>query len=571
MPLDTVFPAKDRLALAMRLNNLLAAPGFQNWLAGDALDTASLLYDASGKPRASIVSIAHLGDAERMFFVTLLLADIIAWMRTQPGTGSLRAILYIDELFGYMPPVANPPSKALLLTLLKQARAFGLGVVLASQNPVDLDYRGLSNAGTWFIGRLQTERDKMRVMEGLEGASGGRAFDRAAMERTIAGLGKRVFLLHSVHEPAPIVFETRWTLSYLAGPMTRDQIRTLTSSRGALPESSVASVAATPPLSPAFSVHATSHAAHVAADDTSGYSSRQPVLSADVPQYFLPAPNPAPIYHPSVVGIADVSYSSVKHAVTEQRRVALLATLSDGPIALDWNSAERHDDFEVSTFERAPRSDASFGAVPPAAAATKSYSIWTKQLQQWIVANEQVTLYTSKAMKLTSQSGESERDFRIRLQLAAREARDEKVEKLRAKYATRLSTIQEKIRRAEQAVQRESSQAQQAGVDTAISVGSAILGAVFGRGKIGVGTLGKVGTAARGVGRAAQQRSDVSRATETVETLRQQYATIEQELAQEAEAIGASFDAQVEELDTVTIKARSSDVRIAIVALLWVP
>ena len=216
MPLDSVFPPKDRLALAMKLNNLLAAPGFQVWMQGEALSTANLLYTATGKPRCAVVSIAHLSDAERMFFVTMLLADVLAWIRTQPGTGSLRAILYIDELFGYMPPVANPSSKLLLLTLLKQARAFGLGVVLSTQNPVDLDYKGLANTGTWFIGRMQTERDKARVMEGLEGASNGAAFDRDAMEKTIAGLGKRVFLMHSVHENAPVTFETRWTLSYLA-------------------------------------------------------------------------------------------------------------------------------------------------------------------------------------------------------------------------------------------------------------------------------------------------------------------------------------------------------------------
>ncbi|MEO7997110.1 MAG: DUF87 domain-containing protein, partial [Gemmatimonadaceae bacterium] len=233
MPLDSVFPPKDRLALAMKLNNLLAAPGFQVWMQGEALSTANLLYSETGKPRCSVVSIAHLNDEERMFFVTMLLADILAWIRTQPGTGSLRAILYIDELFGYMPPVANPSSKILLLTLLKQARAFGLGVVLSTQNPVDLDYKGLSNTGTWFIGRMQTERDKARVMEGLEGASNGAAFDRGAMEATIAGLGKRVFLMHSVHENAPVTFETRWTLSYLAGPMTREQIKTVTASSNA--------------------------------------------------------------------------------------------------------------------------------------------------------------------------------------------------------------------------------------------------------------------------------------------------------------------------------------------------
>ncbi|MEL6215160.1 MAG: DUF87 domain-containing protein, partial [Pseudomonadota bacterium] len=196
MALDDVYPAKDRFALAMQLNSLLAAPGFEAWLEGEPLSAANLLYTDSGKPRVSILSIAHLSDAERMFFVCMLLNNLIAWMRAQPGTGSLRAMLYMDEIFGYMPPVANPPSKQLLLTLLKQARAYGLGLVLSTQNPVDLDYKGLSNTGTWMIGRLQTERDKARVMEGLEGAAAGGSFDRQAMEQTLAGLGKRRFLLH---------------------------------------------------------------------------------------------------------------------------------------------------------------------------------------------------------------------------------------------------------------------------------------------------------------------------------------------------------------------------------------
>src|SRR6478736_3289119 len=215
--LESFFPAKDRFALAMRLNNLLAAPGFAAWLQGDALDAGALLRTPAGKPRISILSIAHLSDAERMFFVTLLLNQVLAWVRAQSGTTSLRAILYMDEIFGYFPPVANPPSKKPLLTLLKQARAFGMGIVLATQNPVDLDYKGLANAGTWFLGRLQTDRDKMRVLEGLEGAAAeaGGQFDRAAMDKLLSGLGKRVFLMNNVHESHPVLFETRWTLSYL--------------------------------------------------------------------------------------------------------------------------------------------------------------------------------------------------------------------------------------------------------------------------------------------------------------------------------------------------------------------
>ncbi len=217
--LESFMPTADRAKLAMQLNNLLASPAFSTWLQGEPLNIHNLLYSPSGKPRLSILSIAHLSDRERMFFVTILLNELLTWVRSQSGTGSLRAMFYMDEVFGYFPPVANPPSKGPMLTLLKQARAFGLGITLATQNPVDLDYKGLSNIGTWWLGRLQTERDKQRVLEGLEGAAlqGGRAFDRGQMERMLAALGNRVFLMNNVHEDQPRVFQTRWALSFLAG------------------------------------------------------------------------------------------------------------------------------------------------------------------------------------------------------------------------------------------------------------------------------------------------------------------------------------------------------------------
>ena len=233
LEVETFYPAEARQKLAMQLNNLLASPSFQSWLEGEPLDINRLLYTAEGKPRVSILSIAHLSDSERMFFVTLLLSELVSWMRTQPGTTGLRAILYMDEVFGYFPPTANPPSKRPMLTLMKQARAFGVGCVLATQNPVDLDYKGLSNAGTWLLGRLQTERDKMRVLEGLEGASAqaGSSFDRGRMEATLAALGGRVFLMNNVHSDRPAVFHTRWAMSYLRGPLTREQIRLLMAAR----------------------------------------------------------------------------------------------------------------------------------------------------------------------------------------------------------------------------------------------------------------------------------------------------------------------------------------------------
>lgn len=570
MPLDSVFPPKDRLTLAMKLNNLLAAPGFQTWMQGEPLSTANLLYSNTGKPRCSVVSIAHLSDEERMFFMTMLLADVLAWIRTQPGTGSLRAILYIDELFGYMPPVANPSSKVLLLTLLKQARAFGLGIVLATQNPVDLDYKGLANTGTWFIGRMQTERDKARVMEGLEGASTGAAFDRDAMDKTIAGLGKRVFLLHSVHEPAPITFETRWTMSYLAGPMTREQIKAVTAQRGALaapvpntPRVSTAGVAVAAPAASAL-------ADSVASTDVS--TARRPVLSTDIPQYFIPPlGNPEGLrYDPAILGIADISYSNAKYSITEQRRVGILTTLDEGPIAMDWGSGERID-IDPGTLERDPRDGATFTDVPKVATNAKSYPTWNKALQKWLVVNETITISRSPSTGDVSTPDESERDFRIRLQNSHRESRDAAVEALRAKYAPKLAALQERKRKAEAAVEREKSQASQAKVGAMISVGSAVLGAIFGRGKISATTISKVGTAARAGGRAMQQSGDVSRAGDTVEALDAQYQELEAALQGEIDALATTFDAQTEEVEAITIKAKLGDVSIPLLALAWAP
>src|SRR4026209_2375126 len=272
MELDSYFPAEDRFELAMSLNHLLASPSFASWMEGEALDIPKFLHTESGKPRLSIFSIAHLSDAERMFFVSLLLNQVLGWMRTQSGTSSLRAVLYMDEIFGYFPPVSNPPSKLPLLTLLKQGRAFGLGVVLATQNPVDLDYKGLSNIGTWFLGRLQTERDKARMLDGLEGAAAG-SFDRAAVDRILSALQKRVFLLHNVHDDHLVTFQTRWTLSYLRGPLSREQIRTLMAGR-AKPSTEAHPVAAKTPA-------ARQDAAANASSD------RLPVLPPGIEQFFI--------------------------------------------------------------------------------------------------------------------------------------------------------------------------------------------------------------------------------------------------------------------------------------------
>ena len=223
---DTFMPPKERTELAMRLNALVASPSFAAWGRGPALDPRVLLRTEEGKPRAAVIYLAHLSDQERQLVVTLVLSRLITWMHEQPGTSELRALVYLDEVFGFAPPTAAPPSKKPILTLMKQARAFGIGMVVATQNPVDLDYKAMANAGSWFIGRLQTENDKARVLEGLRSAAGG--VDVGKLDKAIGGLEQRQFLLQSAHRAEPVLFSTRWAMSFLRGPLTKDQIEILT-------------------------------------------------------------------------------------------------------------------------------------------------------------------------------------------------------------------------------------------------------------------------------------------------------------------------------------------------------
>jgi hypothetical protein len=438
MDVDSFFPSKERFALAMKLNNLLAAPGFQAWLEGEALDIQHLLYTAAGKPRMTIFSIAHLNDAERMFFVTLLLSQMVGWMRAQSGTTSLRALLYMDEIFGYFPPVANPPSKRPLMTLLKQARAFGLGVVLATQNPVDLDYKGLANTGTWFIGRLQTERDKARVLEGLEGASvsAGKKFDRGRMEQILAGLGNRIFLMNNVHEDEPVVFETRWCLSYLRGPLTRTQIKILMDPQRAAHFST-----------PAATASGGKPGKRVQGGD-------RPMLPPDVPQYFVPLRGSRPdgselVYSPMLLGSSQVRFSDAKNATDTTQDVTVLVPISEGAVALDWDHAMAAD-LAVADLEQAPAEGAQFHPLPASAGKAKSYADWNKDFGGWLFRTQKLELLKSLSTKTVSKPEESERDFRVRLQQSGREQRDKAAESLRQKYAPKIATLQERIRRAEQ-------------------------------------------------------------------------------------------------------------------------
>jgi hypothetical protein len=554
MDLDSFYPAKERFQLAMRLNNLLAAPGFEAWLEGDPLNINHMLFTGSGKPRASIFTISHLSDAERMFFVSMLLNEILAWMRTQAGTSSLRAILYMDEIFGYFPPVKNPPSKAPLLTLLKQARAFGLGVVLSTQNPVDLDYKGLSNTGSWFIGRLQTERDKERVLAGLEGAAAGTGFDRGRMEEVLAGLGRRVFLLNNVHENAPVTFETRWVLSYLRGPLTREQIKNLMADKKSV---AVSAPAASPPA---------------AAAPKASAAAEPPLLEPGINVMFLAASGAGQglIYYPAVAGWLDVYYSSAKYNVAAAQKMAVATILEDGPVAADWNQAEEIG-LGVDDLQTLPLSGANFAELPSVAEKASSYKKWNKDLVRWVRQNRPLTLYRSKQFKLTSDLEESRSEFLSRVAQAAREKRDLEVEKLRRKYSAKYNTLQRRLLRAEQSLQREQEQAKSKKMETMVSFGTAILGAFLGRKAVSAGSATRFGTAVKSAGRMRKESMDVARAQETAAAVKNELAELDERLQRDIDNLDAGFDPAGEELEEIMIKPQSTNITVEAFGLTWMP
>ena len=450
----------------------------------------------------------------------------------------------MDEIFGYFPPTANPPSKKPLLTLLKQARAYGLGVVLATQNPVDLDYKGLANTGTWFIGRLQTERDKARVLEGLEGAAaaGGGKFDRGEMERTLAGLANRVFLMNNVHEDHPVLFETRWCLCYLRGPLSRIQIKQLMSDRKTEPAVKTTKAAAAGP----------------------------PVLPPDIPQYFLPARGESVSYRPVLLGAAQVHFLDDKKGIDETRDLLFCTPFRDDALTVNWADATESPEALEDLEKSAPEGPA-FEPLPAAASKKKNLDVWNKDFAAWLFRSQTCDIFRAPDLKITSNVGESERDFRVRLAQTAREGRDGQKEKLRQKYAPKLSALEERKRVAAQRVAREEAQSKDQMVQTAVNIGSTLLGALFGRKTFSATTLGKATTAARSVGRATRESGDVARAQETVGAIDQQIQTLNAELQNELAAIDSSFDPQTVELETVTVRPKKANISVRLVAIGWQP
>ena len=558
--LESFYPAKDRGNLAMTINALIASPGFEVWTQGEPLDVAAFFRTASGKPRVSIFSIAHLDDSQRMFFVALLLNAVAGWMRTQSGTSSLRAMVYMDEIFGFFPPTANPPSKGPLLTLLKQGRAAGVSVVLATQNPVDLDYKGLSNIGTWWLGRLQTERDKARLLDGLEGASDHSGFDRAEIDRLLSSLTARVFLMRNVHEDRLTLFQSRWALSYLRGPLGREEIKRLTPNRQAASTGAVAAAPAPPAGAPPAAVASRPAAA----------AASRPIVPPDVPQFFSPDATGGKVpLTPVLYGAANVRFLDPKSKIDVTKLVTWTTPISDGAVAVDWDAAAEVD-LAPEMLERDAPDEAAFAQVPAPGLKPKNYDAWSKQFVTSVTTKASLDVLQSPSTGEISRPEESERDFRARLQQSSRESRDRAIEALRKKYAPRQAALDEKLRRAQQSVQRESEQATGQKLQTMISVGATLMGALMGRKAISASTIGKATTAARGVGRTMKESEDIARAQETVQAINDQRQALEEELKTETATLEAAGDPATETFERISVKPKRANVALKLVSLLWV-
>ncbi len=547
MDVETFYPAKERTKLAMDLNNLLASPSFAGWMQGAPLDVQKLLYSPEGKPRLSIISISHLDDAQRMFFVTILLSEILAWVRTQPGTSSLRAILYMDEVFGYFPPTANPPSKEPMLTLLKQARAFGLGCVLATQNPVDLDYKGLSNAGTWFLGRLQTERDKMRVMEGLEGASAqaGSTFNKQEMQATLAGLGNRVFLMNNVHLNTPQVFHTRWAMSYLRGPLTRTQIQTLMDPVRAkfAPQDEDKSESAKPPA-----------------------ATQSVLLPASIEQQYLQVSERLPrdaqlVYRPALLGAAKLHF--VKGAVDVWQELFVVKgfneELPDGlwDGSLVYREAPLTEDQSEYDCEHAP--------LPAELANEKNYKGFRRELADYLYQQQRLVVWRCEALDAESDGSETKEAFLERLAPLSRKRLEEAKDSIRMKFASKLKSAEEKVRKVENALEEAKSRSWGRYFNFAWRMLDLVLSAIKG------GATSRRTSTAMTAGREALSTRSRAELEDDLQDAQQALDTETEKLANELSDAERSLNPATAVIDEVAIPPRKADIDVDTLLLAWLP
>jgi Helicase HerA, central domain len=579
-PVETFFPAKDRMELAMVLNNILAAPAFETWREGQSLNIGAMLYSADNRPRHNIFYLAHLSDPERMFFVTLLLSAVETWMRTQSGSSSLRALLYMDEIYGYLPPQRNPPSKQPLLRMLKSARAFGLGLLLATQNPVDVDYKALSNAGTWFIGKLQTEQDKNRLLDGLESAGGG--ISRIVFDKLISSLGKRVFVLHNIHARQPELLQTRTTMNFLAGPLTRNQIPALNKLVNAANANQTQ-----PTIAPVMeSASASRPVASQSQPPTARIqtSSTKPPVPAWIREYFLPQNYSLPeafsaaqktmpaevmidgvIYRPTLLASAEVHVLDRKHGVdSELTRAALVKTP-------DKRGAVRWEDYPLSgsvleSIDTSPVPSARFSSIDAPLNDVKLMTALQKDFTDWVFRNSSVKARVNQALKVFAGPDISQAEFMKACAEAARDARDAEIAKKTATMDRQLKTLEDKLAREERELREDEAELSNRKVEEAGTHLENLTGLFGGRRK--ASRLSSSLTKRR---MTEQAKADVEESVDAIEQFKQQIADGAKRRQETIAEINDRWGGVVNEITEVTIAPKKTDVFVKLFGVAWMP
>lgn len=554
-PLDGFYPQAKRMELAMQLNNILASPSFSAWMQGELLQMEHFLSSSEGKTKTSIFSIGHLSDQERMFFVTMLLSRLISWMRRQEGASGLRCILYMDEIFGYFPPIGNPPSKEPMLLLLKQARAFGIGVVLSTQNPVDLDYKGLSNIGTWFIGRLQTKQDQDRVLTGISGSSD--TFDKEQLRTLLSDMRGRTFLMRSAHLDEPILFETRWVLSYLKGPLSLPEIERLCAQA---PADSAEQIAEAQESIPASTTN------------TSGADPHPPMLPKSVTQYFVPSPVPAAklLLRPFLFGRATVRFFNQKRNIDRQRQVNLRLELDANYRDADWQKATPYP-LNLELAQMSPPQQALFLPLPAAIASMKNVSEETKSLAEHLYRSKQLPLLRVESLDLESNPDESREQFMIRLKNILAEKKEAETAKIEEQFRKKQEQLENRLNKAYARLEKEKGDVSAKTVDTVISFGMAALGAFLGKKAVSISTASRTSRGMRGAGRIMKEKGDVNRAEEAVALIEQDIEDLAVQLQEETSSLNEAYDPAQYSIEEFAITPRRADIFNVEVALVWEP
>ncbi len=571
---DTFYPPKERFSLAMRLNNILASPSFQSWIEGQPLDIQGLLYMPDGTPRHSVFYIAHLNDEERMFFVSLLFSAVESWMRSLKGSPSLRALIYFDEIFGYLPPVSNPPSKESMLRMLKQARAFGVGLVLATQNPVDVDYKALSNAGTWFIGKLQTDQDKQRLLDGLAGASGG--IDRSSYDQILSALGKRVFLLHNVHETRPVRFNTRWAMNYLAGPMTRNQIPALNKLAGApVAVGSDFTAPTSAEVAPVAGV------ARQAPGPTSG-SETKPAIPERIAEFFLPddltlseamklsgqrftsQPSSRSVhYRPALLARADIRFANRKYKLDQNVTKTILASEIDNRGLFRWEDYTVPD-IDARQISGTATPGATFATLENPLADGAALRAMEGDFLDWAYRSVEVAVKAHEKLEIYAGPETSEAEFHKLTEAAAELEAEKELEKLVAAYKRKIDRVEDKLEREERELRDDEAEYGRRKREEAASHAETVISLFMKRRR-------SVSTSFTKRSMTERAREDVEESKEAIEDYKDEIEELEAALKVEADEVEERWLDLARDTTTIMVAPYKKDINVSLFGVAWIP